>query len=62
MKLPILWARAHHAVVAVIKVMPARYSGRRPIVSDKRPMSGWSEVEVRRKAVDSHDAELDAWK
>jgi hypothetical protein len=62
MKLPILWARAHHAVVAVIKAMPARYSGRRPIVSDKRPMSGWREVEVRRKAVDSHDAELDAWK
>jgi hypothetical protein len=31
-------------------------------VSDNRPINGWSEVEVSRKAVDSHDAEFDAWK
>jgi hypothetical protein len=40
MKLPMFCARAHHAVVAVIRANPARYNGRRPMVSDKRPMSG----------------------
>jgi hypothetical protein len=62
MKLPMLFAAAHHAVVAVRSNIPARYSGRRPIVSDRRPMSGCRDVEVSRKAVDSHDAELEALK
>jgi hypothetical protein len=62
MKLPILCAAAHQAVVAARKIKPARYNGRRPKVSDKRPMSGWSDVEVNRKAVESHDAEFEALK
>jgi hypothetical protein len=61
-KLPILSAAAHHAVVAASSRSPARYKGRRPNVSDSRPISGWRDVEVSRKAVDSHDAEFDALK
>jgi len=60
MKLPILPANAHQAVVAVKRRRPATYSGLRPKVSESRPMSGWSDVEVSRKAVESHDAELEA--
>jgi hypothetical protein len=62
MKEPIDWAKAHHAVVAEIRMRPPRYNGRRPMVSDRRPIRGWREVEVRRKAVESHDAEFEAWK
>jgi hypothetical protein len=62
MKLPILWAAAHHAVAAARIARPARYNGRRPIVSDTRPNSGWREVDVSRKDVDNHDAEFDALK
>lgn len=36
--------------------------GIRPMVSDRRPSSGWKAVEVRRNDVDSHEAELAAWK
>jgi hypothetical protein len=62
MKLPMSCASAHQAVVAARKTRPARYSGRRPNVSERRPKSGCSEVDVSKKAVDSHDAEFDAWK
>jgi hypothetical protein len=40
MKLPILFAAAHQAVVAARSRIPARYNGRRPIVSDNRPING----------------------
>lgn len=60
MKEPIDWAKAHHAVVAEIKTSPPRYNGRRPMVSERRPMRGWRDVEVRRNAVESHDAEFEA--
>ena len=59
-KLPMLCARAHHAVVVARRMSPAIYRGRRPNVSEKRPINGWSEVEVSRKAVDSHEAEFEA--
>jgi hypothetical protein len=36
--------------------------GRRPIVSDRRENIGWKAVEVKRKEVESHEAELDALK
>jgi hypothetical protein len=62
MKLPILCASAHHAVEAARKTRPNRYSGRRPMVSDMRPKSGWIEVEVNRNAVESQDAEFEAKK
>ena len=62
MKLPMLCAKAHQPVIAARKIRPERYSGRRPIVSDTRPKSGAREVDVSRKAVDNHDAELDALK
>src|SRR5690242_6626310 len=62
MKEPMDWAKAHHAVVAEMRARPPRYRGRRPMVSERRPMSGWRDVEVRRKAVESQDAELEAWK
>lgn len=62
MKLPMLCAQAHQAVVAARTTSPARYKGRRPNVSERRPMSGCNDVDVRRKAVDNQDAEFDAWK
>jgi hypothetical protein len=62
MKLPMLFAAAHQAVVAASRRSPARYNGRLPNVSDSRPISGCRDVEVSRKAVDSHDAEFDALK
>jgi hypothetical protein len=62
MKLPMLCARAHHPVVADKSARPNKYSGRLPTVSDMRPKSGCREVDVSKKAVDNHDAELDAWK
>lgn len=62
MKDPIDWARAHHAVVATSSVRPARYKGRRPMVSDILPQRGWRDVDVNRNAVESHDAEFDALK
>jgi len=62
MKLPMLCAMAHHPVATVSSIRPERYNGRRPIVSDTRPKSGWRAVEVSKKAVDNHDAELDALK
>jgi hypothetical protein len=62
MKLPILCAQAHHAVVIARTTSPARYNVRLPNVSERRPISGWSEVDVSKKAVDSHDAEFDALK
>ena len=62
MKLPIVCAKEHHAVVAARTTRPARYNGRRPRVSESRPISGCSEVDVSKKAVDSHEAEFDAWK
>ena len=62
MKLPMLWASAHHAVVRARKRRPNRYNGRRPMVSETRPKSGCRAVEVRRNAVDSHEAEFEALK
>lgn len=59
-KLPILWAKAHQAVVDARTTRPIKYNGRRPIVSDSRPINGWSDVEVSKKAVDSQDAEFEA--
>jgi hypothetical protein len=61
-KLPMLFAPAHHAVVAARNRRPAKYKRRRPNVSERRPMSGCSEVEVSKNAVDSHDAEFEALK
>lgn len=60
MKLPMLCAKAHQAVVTARNSRPVRYNGRRPIVSDTLPKSGWHEVDVSRNAVDSHDAEFEA--
>ena len=37
-------------------------TGRRPMVSDSRPKVGWNDVDVSVKAVDSHEAALDARK
>lgn len=62
MKEPMDWANAHHAVVAEISARPPRYRGLRPMVSERRPISGCREVDVSRNAVESHDAEFDAWK
>lgn len=62
MKLPMLCAPAHHPVVAARNTSPERYNGRLPIVSLARPNNGCSEVEVSKKAVESHDAEFEALK
>jgi hypothetical protein len=62
MKLSMLCASAHHPVVTIKPASAARYTGRRPIVSDSRPNIGWNDVDVSMKAVDSHDAALDARK
>jgi hypothetical protein len=62
MKLPILFASEHHPVAAASRRSPARYKGRRPMVSETRPKRGWRAVDVRRNAVDNQEAELDAWK
>ena len=62
MKLPMLCARAHHAVVAVRNNKPERYNERRPNVSDSLPKRGCRDVDVSKKAVDNQDAELDALK
>lgn len=56
MKLVMLCAKAHHSVPTRKNVIPKIYGGLRPMVSDSRPYSGWKDVEVRRKAVDSQDA------
>ena len=77
MKLMMLCATAHQALVLVSRgseedestyvvtaniSRPKKYSGLRPTVSEIRPNKGWKAVEVSRKAVESHDAALDAWK
>ncbi|GAB1214147.1 hypothetical protein ATERTT37_003307 [Aspergillus terreus] len=62
MKLPMLCAVAHHAVVAKNTAIENKYTGLRPKVSEIRPNRGRKAVEVKRKAVDSHEAELEAWK
>lgn len=59
-KLSMLPAAAHHAVASANTALHPRKSGLRPTASDRRPSSGWKAVEVSRKAVDSHDAELAA--
>ena len=43
-KLSMLCASAHHAVVTIKPANAARYTGRRPIVSDSRPNIGWNDV------------------
>lgn len=60
MKLSMLCALAHHAVASAKTTRHPRKSGLRPTASDRRPSSGWKAVEVSRKAVDSHEAELAA--
>lgn len=61
-KLPMLPARAHHAV-AIEKTKHEKTKGIfRPIVSDTRPYRGWNEVAVSMKEVESHDAALDELK
>jgi hypothetical protein len=62
MKLVMLLASPHQAVVAPNMTREKIYSIRRPKVSDSRPYSGWKVVEVSIKAVDSHDAEFEEWK
>lgn len=59
-KLFMLCAKAHQTVETVKRLRVSTKGGLRPIVSDRRPKSGWNAVEVRRKAVDSHDAEFEA--
>lgn len=56
MKLPIDWANAHHAVDSANTAIVTRYSGLRPMASDKLPTSGWNAVAVSKKAVVSQDA------
>jgi hypothetical protein len=61
-KLPILPARAHHAVAAAKTSRLATKRGLRPTASESRPRRGWEAVVVRRKAVESQEAALAAAK
>jgi hypothetical protein len=52
-----------HQIVPSAKVASAKINGgRRPMVSDRRENIGWKAVEVKRKEVESQEAELDALK
>jgi hypothetical protein len=44
------------------KVGLTTYGLLRPSESDKRPTIGWKLAEVKRNAVESHDALLELWK
>jgi hypothetical protein len=61
-KLSMLFARAHHVVAAAKMPRAPTKSGFRPRASESRPSKGWKADEVRRKAVESHDAEFEALK
>jgi hypothetical protein len=62
MKLSMLCATPHHTVAIKNTVIVKMYGGLLPIVSDRRPKRGWKLVEVKRNAVDSHDALFELWK
>lgn len=62
MKLLMLPASAHQVVASAKTPSEPTKSGLRPTASDRRPSSGWNADDVSRKAVDSHEAELEAWK
>jgi hypothetical protein len=50
---------AHHNVPSAKARREKIKGGRRPMVSDRRPNIGWKAVDVKRKDVESHDAELE---
>jgi hypothetical protein len=58
MKLVMLFASAHHVVVAANMAKANKYKGLRPIVSLTRPKSGLKAVDVSINAVDNQDAAL----
>lgn len=62
MKLWMLWARAHHAVVTRKTKIEKRYTGLLPKVSETRPNRGMKAVDVSKNDVVSHAAESEAWK
>lgn len=52
-----------HQIVATIKMtMLVIYGVFRPMTSDNEPNKGWKDVDVRRKEVDSQEAEFEASK
>lgn len=59
-KLSILCANVHQAVARVKMIRQMMKRGFRPTASDRRPSRGWVAVDVSRKAVDNHEAELAA--
>lgn len=62
MKDPMLFESPHHKFVKANIVRTIRYTDLRPMVSDKRPQSGWKPVLVIMKAVVSQDASFEALK
>jgi hypothetical protein len=60
MKLSILFAAAHHSVARPKTDRDPRNKGFLPMASESRPRRGWKAVDVNKKDVDSHDAELAA--
>lgn len=57
-----LVASAHHVVVQANIIKEKMCNGRRPMVSERRPKRGWKAVLVSKKAVESHEALLEALK
>lgn len=61
-RLSIVPANAHQVVAKENSARHPTKMGLRPTASERRPSSGWKAVEVKRKAVESQDAELAALK
>ena len=59
---PAITPSAHQAVAAVNTVHANINGSFRPVTSETRPYSGWKEVAVSRKDVESQDASSEALK